>query len=65
MFKLIFDLGANVGGNLEYYLTKAEKVVAVEANPSLCKGIRKKYHEYINSQNLYLVDACITLEKKL
>jgi FkbM family methyltransferase len=33
--KVIFDLGANQGQNLGYFLDKADKVVAVEANP-LC-----------------------------
>ncbi len=35
--KLIFDLGANRGQNLKYYLYSAKKVVAVEANPELVK----------------------------
>lgn len=58
--KLIFDLGANVGGNLEYYLTKADKVVAVEANPILCETIKNNFSEEINSGNLILVEACLT-----
>jgi hypothetical protein len=31
--KIIYDLGANNGDDIPYYLLKADTVVAVEANP--------------------------------
>ena len=31
--EIIYDFGSNNGCNLAYYLKKADKVVAVEANP--------------------------------
>jgi hypothetical protein len=35
MKKMFFDLGANTEGNIDYYLSKSEKVVSLEANPIL------------------------------
>lgn len=63
MKKLVFDLGANVGGNIEYYLSKSHKVVALEANPVLCKIIKEKFSQYIKEDRLILVEACLALEE--
>ena len=41
--KIIYDLGANNGDDIPYYLTKADKVVAVEANPELANHIKKRF----------------------
>ncbi|SHE64305.1 methyltransferase, FkbM family [Psychroflexus salarius] len=58
---LIFDLGANEGGNLKYYLSKASKVVAVEANPKLCNIIKSNFKDEIDSGKLILVENCLTI----
>ena len=31
--KVIFDIGANEGQNIDYFLDKADIVIAIEANP--------------------------------
>lgn len=59
--ELIFDLGANVGGNIKYYLSKAKKVVAVEANPELCEALKNEFKNEIDSGRLFLVEACLTV----
>ncbi len=41
--KIIYDFGANNGDDIPYYLKKAELVVAVEANPSLCQKIEERF----------------------
>jgi len=64
MKNLIFDLGANVGGNIEYYLSKSQKVVAIEANPVLCKIIKEKFSHHIKEGRLILHEACLALEEK-
>ena len=61
--KLIFDLGANVGGNIPYYLSKSDKVIALEANPVLCNLIRNKYQKFIQDKSLIIVEACIAIEQ--
>lgn len=62
--KIIYDFGANTGENLPYYLKKADLVVAVEANPSLCVGIREKHCNEIQKGRLVVENCVITTEKK-
>ena len=43
--KIIYDLGAHNGNDIPYYLTKADKVVAVEANPDLAQKLRERFKD--------------------
>lgn len=58
--RYIFDFGANRGQNLEYYLSRAEKVVAVEANPVLCAEIQAKFSAEIAEGSLIVENVAIT-----
>ena len=58
MKKIIYDLGANNGDNIEYYLLKSDLIIAVEANPKLCDFIRKKFKQEIDNKKL-IVENCI------
>lgn len=58
MKKIIYDLGANNGNNIEYYLLKSDLIIAVEANPRLCDFIRKKFKQEIDNKKL-IVENCI------
>lgn len=60
--KLIFDLGANTGDNLEYYLLKAEKVVAVEANPALVQALSQRFSAEIKEGQLTVIGKAISDE---
>lgn len=60
--KLIFDLGANRGQNLKYYLSHADKVVAVEANPDLVKDINLLFANDIATGRLVVINKCISEE---
>ncbi|KYP15112.1 MAG: hypothetical protein A1D16_12435, partial [Flavihumibacter sp. CACIAM 22H1] len=62
MYKLIFDLGANRGQNLKYYLSNADKVVAVEANPDLVKDINLQFAHEISNGRLIVINKCISEE---
>ncbi|GAB1448420.1 hypothetical protein MASR2M44_14290 [Bacteroidota bacterium] len=62
--KIIFDIGANKGQNLAYYLKKADLVIAVEANPLLAELISNTYHKAVASGNLIVVNKCICLAEK-
>ena len=42
--RLILDLGMNNGDDTAYYLTRGFRVVALDANPALCEGARKRFH---------------------
>jgi len=43
--KIIYDFGAHNGNDIPYYLTKADKVVAVEANPELANKLRERFKD--------------------
>lgn len=60
--KIIVDFGANRGQNLQYYLLKADVVVAVEANPHLCADLRKKFAQEIKEGRLF-VENCVVVER--
>jgi FkbM family methyltransferase len=59
---VIFDLGANRGLNVSYYLLKADRVIAVEANPELCEVMNLAYANEISSGKLKVVNAVIVDE---
>lgn len=56
--KIIYDLGANNGDDIPYYLLKADRVVAVEANPVLADEIKTKFTKEIETGRL-IVETCI------
>ena len=63
MKKIIYDLGASDGCNIPYYLSKSDLVVAVEANPHLCKNIIKKFSNKIKDGNLVIENCIVTNEQ--
>jgi FkbM family methyltransferase len=60
--KIIYDLGANNGDDIAYYLKKADKVVALEANPVLCARIRERFKMELSQGRLFL-EACVLAEE--
>lgn len=58
--RIIYDLGANKGQNLKYYLTKADIVVAVEANPDLCRTISENFKSEIENKRLFVENCVLT-----
>ncbi|MEB3303040.1 MAG: FkbM family methyltransferase [Cyanobacteriota bacterium] len=64
MKKIIYDVGANNGGDIPYYLMKADLVVAIEANPALCDGIRKRFAEEIEQGRLLVESCVVTAEER-
>ena len=50
--KIIYDFGSNNGDDIPYYLEKADKVVAVEANPGLVAQIVSRFSKDIAAQKL-------------
>jgi len=66
--KLIFDIGCNKGQNLKYFLDKADKVIAIEADPNLIEEINKKFYKEIAQKNLFIENKVVSnfnSEKKL
>nr|WP_254896473.1 FkbM family methyltransferase [Synechococcus sp. HK05] len=57
--RVIFDIGSNNGDDIPYYLLKAERVVAVEANPALCDAIATRFSDQISSGRLIVENAAL------
>jgi FkbM family methyltransferase len=55
MMKLIFDVGVCDGADSAYYLTQAERVVGVEANPLACEALRERFAAEI-AEGRYVVE---------
>lgn len=60
--KVIYDLGANNGSNIPYYLLKADKVVAVEANPKLASEIKLKFATEITTGKLIVENVVLSVQ---
>jgi FkbM family methyltransferase len=60
--KIIYDIGSNNGDDIPYYLLKADKVVAVEANPDLARGIEQRFAKEILSGCLFVENCVITVD---
>lgn len=58
--KVIYDFGANNGDDIPYYLIKADRVVAVEANPVLAEEIKNKFKDEINGGRLFVETCAVT-----
>jgi FkbM family methyltransferase len=60
--RTIYDFGANNGDDVAYYLRKAERVVAVEANPLLAEQIRRRFADAIGAGRLVVESCAVTVE---
>jgi FkbM family methyltransferase len=56
--RIIYDIGANNGDDIPYYLMKADLVVAIEANPALCRVIEERFSREIHEGRLR-VESCV------
>ena len=56
--KVIYDFGANNGDDVPYYLKKADVVVAVEANPALCRQIEERFGSEIRAGRVQ-IENCV------
>ena len=59
---LIIDLGMNNGDDTDYYLKKAARVVAVEANPRLCEVARQRFSNEIRDGRLRVLNVAVWRE---
>lgn len=59
MTGLIYDIGMHQGEDSKFYLLKGFRVVAVEADPELCRAAGEQLHEYVASGQLTIVDRAI------
>jgi FkbM family methyltransferase len=55
----IFDIGCHTGEDSDFYLRKGFTVVAVEANPSLCVLLKRRFSNQIAERRFLLVEKAI------
>jgi len=60
--RIIYDLGSNNGDDIPYYLKKADVVVAVEANPLLCRDIESRFPTAIANDRLFVEHCVVTTD---
>jgi len=60
--KVVYDLGANNGDDIPYYLLKSDIIIAVEANPILCELMIEKFKVEIQAGRL-IVENCVVTDK--
>ena len=58
--KIIFDIGANKGQNLNYFLQKADLVIAIEADTNLVNQIKSKFDDFVQSKKLIIDNIAVT-----
>ena len=63
--KAIFDIGANKGQNLSYFLDKADIVVAIEANTNLVEKIKSDFKQFVDSEKLILENVVLTNDENI
>ena len=59
--KIICDFGANNGDDIPYYLKKADVIVAVEANASLCKQIETRFSSEITCGMVFVENLVLSI----
>ena len=59
---LIYDVGAHLGADTEFYLKKGFSVVAIEAAPQLCDYLFEKFAECVRSGQLKILNLAIADE---
>lgn len=65
MTRIIYDFGAHNGNDIPYYLMNSDLVVAVEANPSLCRTIEKRFQAEKQNGRLAIENRVLTVDKEL
>ena len=58
--KVIFDLGAHMGEDSDFYLRKGFKVIAVDASDKLCKTISERFKNHPNRNDYKILNYAIT-----
>lgn len=59
MSDLIYDVGMDNGDDSEFYLLKGFRVVAVEADPDLCRAAEQRFQTFLKSGQLTIVNRAI------
>ena len=58
--RFIFDLGMNNGDDTAFYLARGYNVVALDANPALCKQAERRFQDAIDDDRLTIRNVAIS-----
>jgi FkbM family methyltransferase len=56
---LVFDVGAHFGNDTAYYLSRGFRVVAVDAHPSCCCALYRRFPEAVTARKLHILNFAI------
>jgi len=56
---MIYDFGMNDGSNIDYYLLKSARVVAVDANPRLCAAVQQRFADEVKQGRLIILNVAL------
>lgn len=59
MFTKIYDIGANTGQNIDYFLSKSKKVIAVEPINELCLQMERNFKKSIKNDELKILNFAL------
>jgi FkbM family methyltransferase len=62
MNDLIFDVGCNNGDDTDFYLQKGFRVVAIDADDSLCQEVSRRFKDEINAGRCEVVYVAVGTE---
>jgi FkbM family methyltransferase len=57
---LIFDVGSNNGDDTDFYLKKGFRVVAIDADASLCEQVTKRFRQEVDRGQLTVVHGLVS-----
>jgi FkbM family methyltransferase len=57
---LIYDVGAHMGEDTDFYLRKGFKVIAIEAVPAFCEKLSKQFAQYVASRQLTVLNLALS-----
>lgn len=60
--KIIYDFGMNNGDDVAYYLTRADRVIAVEANTALCREAEQRFSAEIAAGRLTILNVALSAQ---
>ncbi|CAN5334803.1 hypothetical protein BH10PSE6_BH10PSE6_23890 [soil metagenome] len=58
-----YDIGMHNGDDANYYLAKGYDVIAVEANPALCRAAADRFRNEVHSGRLKILNVAISDQK--
>lgn len=63
--RIVLDVGANTGQNLRYFLDTTDKVIAIEADETLCKRIQEEFESEIVENRLKVLNFALVRHDSL